>query len=63
MVTVLTDAQQKFVDGLKMQNTDHRAIQIVVAAMHVRNASSFRGFGGTVEATDVLKEVVDKVAG
>lgn len=63
MVTTLTPAQQSFVDGLKLQNTDHRAVQIVVAAMHVRNASSFNGFGGKVEATDVLNEVIDKAAG
>ena len=62
-MTTLTSAQQSFVDGLKLQNIDHRALQIVVAAMHVRNANAHGSFTSVSEAGSVLCEVVDKVAG
>lgn len=63
MKPTLTASQQAFVDGLKIQNTDHRALQIVIAAMHVRNAAAPRALPRVDDATDVLVAVVDRNAG
>ena len=52
----LTSAQQAFLDGLKLSNTDDRAIRIIVAAFNTRNAMS-------AGADHELVIVVDQVAG
>jgi len=62
MGPTLTSAQQSFVDSLKLQNIDHLALQIVISAMHVRNAAAHNPLPRLTDATDVLVAVVDKAA-
>lgn len=63
MSNPLTDAQKKFVVGLEVQNIDHGALQIVIAAMHVRNAHRSCGGIDWNDPGDVLVTVIDSVAG
>lgn len=58
----LTDAQQAFVERLKFQHIDHSALQIVVAAMHVRNHHTGPA-SNPDDPNDVLAFTIDKAAG
>lgn len=53
----LTSAQQSFLDQMRMNRIDHRALSIIEAAFNVRNAEAIG-----LELRD-LRETCDKVAG
>ncbi|HEY7824536.1 MAG TPA: hypothetical protein VIG24_16965 [Acidimicrobiia bacterium] len=58
----LTDAQENFLAGLRLQNIDHRALVIVEAACRYRNAQSPSGVMNRDEAQDDLFRPIDKVS-
>jgi len=63
MAYPLTPNQQSFIDHLKQQMTDNRAVKLVEESFQVRNANSQSGFQTVTEAVESLTEVVDEVAG
>lgn len=58
----LTPAQQSFLDGLRLQNIDHRALVIVEAACRYRNAQAPSGTMNRDEAQDDLFTPIDRVS-
>lgn len=63
MAYPLTSTQQRVLDDLKLTNTDNRALRIVEAAFHARNANSPSAMRPLPVVLQELNEVVDEVAG
>lgn len=57
----LTSAQQSFVDGLRMANTDNRAVEIVETALLLHNASTTQSTSCLVGARQNFNDAVRKV--
>lgn len=62
MLYPLTDSQQHFVSGLKMQNTDDRAVRIIEDAFRVRNAWAPSGVENRDDAAGRMCDTIDEIA-
>lgn len=58
---ILTSSQQSFVDGLRVANTDNRAIKIVEAALLLSNASAAQSIHSLVNARQHFNDAVKEV--